>query len=131
LSQPKELLSDKSNEKLRSYSIILEDQLNWEIRDQYFDLLNKFIEKKIDMSDFDCSFFKRYRSIEEVANVLELNRVLLSPDENSVYFANLLVDIENCCLVYCGDPEPYEIGDAEFKVLIEKIYFQMKELLKK
>jgi hypothetical protein len=70
-----------------------------------------------------------------VADVLELNRVLLSPDKNSFDFGELLANIENCCLAYSDDPKPYrapyDLGDAEFKVLIGKIYFQMKELLKK
>jgi hypothetical protein len=46
LNQPKELLTDELKEKLLFYSVILIDQLNWEIQDQYLDLLNKFIEKK-------------------------------------------------------------------------------------
>ena len=78
-----ELLNQQSDEfksKLRTYSIILIDHLNWEIRDQYLELLDKFIDKKIDSFNFRIRFCERYESIEKVADLLQSNRVLLSPE---------------------------------------------------
>lgn len=119
-------MSDELNSRLRTYSIILIDQLNWEIRDQYLELLDKFMEKKLDIFNFQIAFCERYESIEKVADVLKLNRVLLSPDENSLDFGDLLSKIDNCCKAYSGDVEPFrnkfEIGDVEFRTSIEKIY---------
>jgi hypothetical protein len=100
-------LSDELKSRLRTYSGILIDQVNWEIRDQYLKFLKDFIEKKIDGFSFRFGFLERYKSIEKVANVLKLNRVLLSPNENFLDF-----------------------GDVEFRASMEKIYFQMKNLLK-
>jgi len=129
LNQQGSVLSDELNSRLRTYSIILIDHLNWEIRDQYLELLDKFLEKKIDGFNFRIAFVERYESIEKVADVLKSNRVLLSPDENSLDFGDLLSKIDNCCQAYSDDPEPFknkfEIGDVEFRTLIEKIYFQM------
>ena len=131
-----ELLNKKGaefNPKLRTYSIILIDHLNWEIRDQYLELLDKFINRKIDSFNFRIAFCERYESIEKVANLLESNRVLLSPDKNSLNFGDLLEKIDSCCKAYSGDPEPFrnkfEIGDVEFRISIEKIYLEIQKYL--
>ena len=119
--------------KFLHYSAIQFNYLNWEIRDQYLELLGKFVEKKIDSFNFRVGFSERYQSIEKVADLLKSNRVLLSPDQNSLEFGDLLAKIDGCCKAYCDDPEPFrnkfEIGDAEFTILMEEIYFQMKDFL--
>ena len=70
------------------------------------------------------AFCEQYESIEKVADVLKSNRVLLSPDENSLDFGDLLFKIDNSCKAYSGDPEPFrnkfEIGDVELRTSIEK-----------
>ncbi len=132
-----ELLNQQGDEfksKLRTYSIILIDHLNWEIRDQYLELLENYREEKIDSFNFRIRFCERYESIEKVADLLKSNRVLLSPDENSLDFGDLLSEIESCCKAYSDDPEPFrnkfEIGDVEFRIAIEKIYFKIQNFLK-
>ena len=110
------------------------DQLNWEIKSQYLDLLTQFIEKKIDILKFIIAFRERYDCIKKIKNVLESNRILLSPNKNSLEFGNLMLRIYDCCDAYSGDCEPfrdeYEIGEIEFTNFMEEIYFQMKKLLK-
>lgn len=127
------LLSNELLSKLSEYSIILVDHLNWETRYQYLELLNKFMQKKIDILEFRIAFCDRYESIEKVADFLKSNRVLLAPHQNSLDFADLLEKIYYCCEAYSNDPEPYrntfEIGDVEFSTLIEKSYFKMKNFL--
>lgn len=131
-----ELLNKKGDEfksKLQTYSIILIDHLNWEIRDQYLELLDKFIDKKIDSFNFRIAFCERYESIEKVVDLLKSNRVILSPDKNSLNFGDLLAKIDNCCKAYSDDPEPFrnkfEIGDVEFRISIEKIYLKIQKYL--
>jgi len=131
-----ELLNQQGDEfksKLRTYSIILIDQLNWEIRDQYLELLENYMEEKRDSVNFRIRFCERYESIEKVADLLESNRVLLSPDENSLDFGDLLSKIDSCCRAYSNDPEPFrnkfEIGDVEFRTSIEKIYLKIQNFL--
>lgn len=130
-SIPDELRKDFS--KLRKYLVILVDHLNWETRDQYLELLNQFMEKKIDIPDFCIAFCERYKLNEEVADILESNLVLLSPHENSLDFGNLLELIVDSCEVCNGDPEPlrksYEIGHIEFRDLVEKTYLQIQKYL--
>jgi hypothetical protein len=132
-----ELLNQQDNgfnSKLQTYSIILIDHLNWEIRDQYLELLDKFIDKKIDSFNFRIAFCERYESIEKVADLLQSNRVLLSPDKNSFDFGQLLSEIDNYCKAYSDDPEPFrnkfEIGEVEFRISIEKIYLKIQNFLK-
>ena len=124
---------DELNLKLLTYSVILIDHLNWEIRYQYLELLDKFIDKKIDSFNFRIAFCERYESIEKVADLLKSNRVLLSPDKNSLNFGDLLSKIDNCCKAYSDDPEPFrnkfEMGDVEFRISIEKIYFKIQKYL--
>lgn len=116
------------------YSAIQFDHLNWEIRDQYLELLENYREDKIDSFNFRIRFCERYESIEKVADLLKSNRVLLSPDENSLDFGDLLSEIDSCCKAYSDDPEPFrnkfEIGDVEFRISIEKIYFKIQKFLK-
>ena len=105
-----ELLNKQGDEfksKLRTYSIILIDHLNWEIRDQYLELLENYREEKIDSFNFQIRFCERYESIEKVANLLQSDRVLLSLDKNSLNFGDLLSNIDNCCKAYSDDPEPF------------------------
>lgn len=131
-----ELLNKKGDEfksKLQTYSIVLIDHLNWEIRDQYLELLDKFIDKKIDSLNFRIAFCERYESIDKVADLLKSNLVLLSPDKNSLNFGDLLAEIDNYCKAYSDDPEPFrnkfEIGDVEFRISIEKIYLKIQKYL--
>ena len=120
--------------KFLHYSAIQFNHLNWEIRDQYLELLENYREEKMDSFNFRIRFCERYESIEKVADVLKSNRVLLSPDENSLDFGDLLSKIDSCCKAYSDDPEPFrnkfEIGDVEFRISIEKIYLKIQNFLK-
>ena len=71
-----ELLNQQGDEcksKLLTYSIMLIDQLNWEIRDQYLELLENYMEEKSDILNFRIRFCERYESTEKVADVLKSN----------------------------------------------------------
>ena len=133
-----ELLDKQGEEfqsKLQTYSIILIDQLNCEIRDQYLELLKNYTEEKIDSLDFRNRFSERYETIEKVEDLLKSNRVLLSPDRNSLNFGDRLADIENCCKAYGDHPEPFrdkfEIGEVEFRILMEKIYKDLVHIVER
>jgi len=138
-----ELLNKQGDEfksKLRTYSIILIDHLNWEIKDQYLELLKNYMEGKIDSFHFIMKFEERYGSIEKVADLLKSNRVLLSPDKNSFRslrraladFGDFLSQIDSCCKVYSDNPEPFqqpgELTDVQFRHQIQKIYRKIQKL---
>ena len=133
LNQKEIVLNDELKSKLQFYSIILMDQLNWEIKSQYLELLTQFTEKKIDILKFIVAFRERYECIQKIKNVLEFNRIILSLNKNSLEFGNLMLRIYNCCDAYSGDREPfrddYEIGEIEFTNFMKEIYFQLKEFI--
>ena len=120
--------------KFFHYSAIQFNQLNYEIRDQYLELLDNYMERKIDSFNFIMKFEERYESIDKVTEVLESNRVFLSPDENALDFGDFLSQIDCCCKVYSDNPEPFqqkgELGDVEFRIAIEKIYLKIQNFLK-
>jgi hypothetical protein len=91
------------------------------------------MEEKMDSFNFRIRFCKRYESIDKVADGLKSSQVLLSPDENSLNFGDLLSNIDSCCKTYSDDPEPFrnkfEIGEVEFRTSIEKIYLKMQKFL--
>ena len=119
--------------KFLHYSAIQFNHLNWEIRDQYLELLENYREEKIDSFNFRIRFCERYESIEKVADLLKSNRVLLSPDKNSLDFADFLSQIDSCCKVYSDNPEPFqqpgELTDVQFRISIEKIYLKIQKYL--
>lgn len=84
----------------------------------------------MDSFNFRIRFCERYESIEKVADLLKSNRVLLSPDENSLDFGDLLSEIDSCCKAYSDVWNKFEIGDVEFRISIEKIYFKIQNFLK-
>ena len=133
LNQKEIGLNDESKLILKLYSVILTEQLNWEIKSQYLELLTQFVEKEIDILKFIISFCERYNCTEEIRELLESNRILLSPNKNSLEFGSLLFQISSCCDAYSGNPEPlrdkYDIDEIEFTNLIEEIYVQLKELI--
>ena len=124
---------DEFNLKLLTYSIILINHLNWEIRDQYLELLANYMEEKIDSFNFRIRFCERYESIEKVSDLLKSNQVLLSPDKKSLNFGDLLSKIDDCCKAYSDDPEPFRtefgIPEDEFRNSIEEIYFKLENYL--
>lgn len=101
-----ENLTRKLKLKFFGYSAI---QFNWEIKDQYLELLKNYMEGKIDSFHFIMKFEERYESIGKVADLLESNRVLLSPHQNSLDFEYFLSQIDSCCKVYSDNPEPFQV----------------------
>lgn len=133
LNEQEKGLNDELSSKLRAYSTILANHLNWEVQDQYLKLLREFTEKKINTFTFQIRFTERFESIEKVANLLELNRICLSPNKNCLNFGEVLADIYNFCQSYSDDPEPFrtkfDIGEAQFTTLMEKSYLEIKNIL--
>jgi hypothetical protein len=111
----------KFHTELRTYEVILFFQLIWEVKDQYLEMLNDYIEEKIDIWSFESRFSKRTKSLCDLTDILLSNRVLLSPDKNSVNFGLLVDKIADYCL------EPSEM--EKFESEIKKVYSEIQDLL--
>jgi hypothetical protein len=127
-------ISSTESKELFNYSVVLDRQLDWETRDQYLQLLKKFIEGKIDIGEFLIPFEERGRLNGEVLDILESNLILLEPHEKSLDFLDFIQQILQDCDIYNPDPEPfrheYELDETEFRNSIEETYLQIQKLLK-
>lgn len=125
-------ISIRSGE-LSRYSALLSAHLDWEARDHYLQLLEKFVGKKIDIGEFCIAFEERAKLIGEVTDILESNLILLSPHPKSLDFSDFIGDILDECEIYNPDPEPfrheYELDETEFRDSIEETYLQIQKFL--
>lgn len=125
-------LTKQDQSKLRSYSAILDNQVNWEIREQYFEILKDFVEEKISFSIFQFLFNERYDESQEICDFLESNCCLLSPDEKSLKFADFLSQIfwswKELTEPYDDRSFDLEKAEIEFKNSMQKIYLELQKL---
>lgn len=127
-------ISRTESKELFNYSAVLDRQLDWETRDQYLQLLEEFIEGKIDIGEFLIGFEERGRLNGEVVDILESNLILLEPHQKSLDFLDFIQQILQDCEIYNPDPKPfrheYELDETEFRNSIEETYLQIQKLLK-
>ena len=65
-----------------------------------------------------------------IIDILESNLILLSPNEKSLGFSNLLEEVFDICSTYLQDAEfRDETSEVEFQNSIEEIYFQIQNYL--
>jgi hypothetical protein len=64
----------------------LVDQLNWEIKDQYFELIEGFLDESRNFLNFK----KRYESLVKLAKELESNSIFLEPSYQALGFSNFI-----------------------------------------
>lgn len=76
-------ISSTESKELFNYSAVLDRQLDWETRDQYFQLLEEFVEGKIDICEFLI--------------VDESNLILLEPRQKSLDFLDFIQKILQDC----------------------------------
>ena len=119
--------------ELSGYSALLQDQLNWETREYFLQLQEKFLKNKITIGEFCQAFSERDVLNSEAADMLESNLILLSPHKKSLDFSKLTDEILEACYGYDPDPESLEIREREkkeFRDLVQTIYLQIQNLLK-
>jgi hypothetical protein len=114
---------NSNNDELSRYSCMLTNQLDWEIRDQYLSLMEKFLNGDISMPEFFAELrIKTYAIIDAVV-FLEKHRILLSFDKKASKFGELLEDVTDELegdLSYTGD---------EFKNFIQENFIKIKKYL--
>ena len=109
--------------------------LDWETKEQYIDLLEKLISRKINSFKFYIEFKERNDSNGEVFDSLKANFLLLSPHEKSKEFSNFISEIMDFCYSYSEVFESYVPGekidsyDLEFRNSMEKIYLKIQKYL--
>lgn len=97
----------------------LVDQLSWENKDQYFKLIEEFLDES---SNF-LNFKKKYESLVKVAKELESNSNFLEPSYQALGFSNFIHILIQLFDRYQMDPE---ISPKVFKSWVRKILLEMK-----
>ena len=106
---------------------MLDNTLDWETKEQYIDLLEKLISRKINSFKFYIKFKERNDSNGEVFDILKVNFFLLSPHEKLKEFSNFISEIMDFCYSYSEVFESYLPGekidsyDLEFRNSMKKI----------
>lgn len=112
---------NSNNNELSRYSGMLANQLDWEIRDQYLSLMEKFLNENICMAEFFAELrIKNYGIIDAVV-FLERHGILLSVDKKASKFGELLENVTDELegdLSYTGD---------EFKNFIQENFSKIKK----
>ena len=117
-------MGDNSNaHELLRYSCILENQLDWEIRDQYLELIEEFLKENICMAEFFAELQIKNYSIIDSVTFLQSHRILLSPDKKSSKFGELLEAVTD------NLENDLYFTEGEFKNLIQENYIKIKKYL--
>lgn len=89
-AQLNELTDSDLEQELRFYSIVLYDPLTWEMKDQFMDLIEKFLDDSISSLEFFAELrIKKYSLIDAVEFLIS-HEILLSPHRKSKNFGQLL-----------------------------------------
>ena len=116
---------------------MLEEAVEWETKDQYVDLLEKFLSGEINSFTFSIKFKEQNDSNTEAFNTLKANFILLSPHEKSKQFSDFINEISNFCYSYYEifeldlPQETINSYELEFRNFMKKIHFKIQKLLNK
>ena len=97
----------------------LVDQLSWETKDQYLELIEEFLDES---SNF-LNLKKKYESLVKVAKELESNSIFLEPSYQALGFSNFIHILIQLFDRYQVDPE---ISPKVFKSWVRKVLLEMK-----
>jgi hypothetical protein len=117
-------IGDNSNEnELSKYSIMLTNQLDWEIKDQYLSLMKNFVNGNISICEFFAELCIKNYTIINAVTFLEKHRIFLSFDKKASKFGELLED------VLAELEGEYSYTDDKFKNFIPQKFIQIKQYL--
>ena len=133
LKKKSTISNSEDSSKLLTYSVMTNGYLDWCIREYYLDLLENFRKGKIETFEFCLSFEDTGKLTSDILRLLESNLIILSPDEKSLGFADLLEEVFETCETYLQyEPEfRYENYEVEGKVKdsVEEIYLKIQKYL--
>jgi hypothetical protein len=123
-------ISRDDSQKCLNYSALTNCHLDWCIREHYLDLLENFRKGKIQTFEFCISFENTGKLTSDILDILESNLIILSPNEKSLGFSDLLEEVFDTCETYLQDAEfRDENSEVEFKNSVEEIYLKIQKYL--
>lgn len=124
------IANSEDSKKLLRYSTMTNGHLDWCIREHYFGLLENFRKGKIQTFEFCISFENTGKLTSDILDILESNLIILSPNEKSLGFSDLLEEVFDTCEGYLQDAEfRDENSEVEFKNSVEEIFLKIQKYL--
>ena len=114
---------NSNNDELLRYSCMLTNQLDWEIRDQYLSLMERYLNGNICMSEFLAELSIKNYAIVDAVGFLEKHRILLSFDKKVSKFGEFIEDVTDEL-----EGEGSYTTD-EFKNFIQENFIKIKKYL--
>lgn len=117
-------VSEKDFFELREYSIMMINHLHWENREHYFELMEQFLNERINF----LPLRKKHGAINDAGESLQAELILLEPNPNCEGLGLLIDDVISLFDEYCakaGDED--ELSDFEVKNRIQRIFGEMKD----
>lgn len=122
--------NSEDSKKLLIYSSMTNGHLDWCIRENYLDLLENFRKGKIKTFEFCITFEEIGKLTSDIIDILESNLIILSPNEKSLRFSDLLEEVFASCRSYLEDAEfRDENSEVEFKNYVEELYCKIQNFL--
>lgn len=122
--------SNKDFLELRHYSAMMIAHLHWQNREQYFSLIQKFLDNPLDLLPLQ-TLRERYDSINDAVKRLQAELILLDPIEpydKAFEFTGSIDKISGVFHKYILEQGPDECMDKEeVKNLVQTIFVEMKE----
>jgi hypothetical protein len=116
---------DVKENQLSDYNRILERQIEWEMRDQYVELMEGVLNGNICDSEFFAELRTKNYSIMDTFEFLVSHQILLSPHKKALEFGELLEPINDLL-----EGEELYLTEVEFKNSVEEIYLKIQNFLK-
>ena len=124
------IANSEDSRKLLRYSTMTNGHLDWCIREHYLDLLENFRKGKIQTFEFCISFENTGKLTSDIIDILESNLIILSPNEKSLGFSELLEEVFETCEDYLQEAEfRNENSKVEFKNSVEEIFLKIQKYL--
>ena len=121
---------DKNFFKVRKYSIMLISHLQWENREQYFELIEKLLNGPLNGPIDFWELKKKEQLINKAVERLEAELILFEPNPKCEGFAVLLDELISLSDRYCPDPslrESHEFSEEKLRDLVQTIFSKMKQ----
>ena len=127
----KQNLTETDQLQLLSYRALVERQISYNRKDEYFSLIKEYLAKKINPSTFRGKFLKMQKQDDDTAQIMKENFEQLSNFSIDLELEegpfSLLIDLiyDNSMLTVEFGPED-GISEDEFKVSIENAFSNSK-----
>lgn len=136
-----EKLKSEDFSKLKGYRIMVKNYFNWCIREHYLNLLENFQKGEIKTFDFCTSFQNTDEITRDFIDVLESKTIIISPNEKSLAFADLLEEIFEGCEAYLQNADfenqaglamskNYNIEVKKYETYLNEIEVGLKKCVK-